>query len=170
MKIDLSKPYPVKKPLLKFRVYPDQNRVLYFVVHIWRNKKEMFEHNVRYDRQAKRDRYEANVIGQRWEYDGKLIPRLGEINFYDGGLDAGVISHEMTHAAFDWAKRKRLNMKFALEKPIKVTNGRVDKNHHEEAFCYAQGRMVEQFYERVWRNRRQIERHHTKQRTGRKAS
>jgi len=177
---DLPDPYPKEKPLLKFRIYPNSKSVLYFVVYIWKNRTQMYKHR------KHRRGFEACCVEQEWFLNGKRIPRIGEINFYDGGLGFDVISHEMTHAAFMWATRmaacKKMDMSFAtktpnwmkykdknwIKNPYRTKEGQVEQ--YEEDFCYAQGEMVKQFYDRIWRNRRQIEKYHTKQRVRRRTS
>lgn len=134
----------------KFKVYPGSNKGLYFSVYIFRTKDQMYDHfkqsNVDTEwKQPGQDECDFTAITQSWmRYDITpdseiLKPDMGRILFYSGGFDAGIVSHEMTHATLYWAIRKR----------IKAASLYNDKNA-EEKFCWAQGYLVNQFWTKFY--------------------
>jgi hypothetical protein len=145
---------PAPNPLLSFRVYPE-DRFLYAVVNIWPTKKAMYAHKP-LDR-----KHLASCTGQQ----RLVIPPRGsksrvrkrgefaELNFFRGSLGVEVVSHEFTHAAFCWADRRKLNLALASNPDSsQSTNGTLEINSVEERFCYALGRMVNQFTSRLYDN------------------
>lgn len=70
--------------------------------------------------------------------DGKVKPVLGEINLLKDHLWVENVSHELTHAAFGYIRRKGLS----LDKNGTEVCMPVDCD--EEKFCYALGFMMKQ--------------------------
>lgn len=81
---------------------------------------------------------QACVMGfHAWDDNGKR-PFMGEICFHVAAINAGVVSHEMTHATVYWALRKGLEL------------GKIhEPNDIDEKIAWTQGYMVSQFWERV---------------------
>ena len=138
-----------------FRVYPE-NRSLYAVINIWPTKTAMYRH-----RPLGRD-YQATTKGVM-VYDvppaksGKPTRKRGlfaEINFCRACLGIGVVSHEMTHAAFCWAERRGLPLETVYSaqnwKANRKRNSTMKLDSVEERFCYALGEMCRQFTQRCY--------------------
>ena len=105
---------------IAFRIYPD-GQWLYAVVNIWPTKKSMQAH-------MKAGRGYTAIctplerlrnIGGKWRKIGQFC----EINFHQRQIGIGVVSHEMTHAAFSWAARRRISFKSAFEANLKAHAG-----------------------------------------------
>lgn len=142
--------------LISFRIYPE-NRSLYAQVNIWPTKTAMYAHK------PLGRNHEASCSGQQLIYvppkskDPKQRRRkiglFAELNFYRARLGVEVISHEMTHAAFCWAERRRLNLANAIGEhnwQIRKHDAVLDQDGTEERFCYALGQMVRQFTQKCY--------------------
>lgn len=88
------------KPITSFRIHPQASGKLYFVVNIWPTKKAMHAHcwwvNANFD---------ACCSGYDRIKNGRKANHMGEINFAVKFLGAGVVTHEMVHAAMRHAGR-----------------------------------------------------------------
>lgn len=75
------------------------------------------------------------------------LPDCGQILFSLPCVGAGLVSHEMTHAAIRWAERVRLGAR-------RVFNGaksRAGVSDEHERFCQAQGQLVSEFWTKFYR-------------------
>lgn len=123
-------------PLKKFRVYLD-NSSLYFLVHIWRTKKEL----VGYRKQQKLKR-NYDVTAFTYSYDllkinrktkqARKLPIVGELHFHKSRLGTEVIIHETSHAINSTLRR----LKFNFEKLNKEPD-----NDSEELMAYLLGKF-----------------------------
>lgn len=131
------------KPLATFRLYP-AGRYFYALVNIWPTKKAMYAH-----RPLQRDHDAACTgISSRTVYTDGTSRKNGffaELNFYKGYIGIGAVSHELTHAAFNWAERVGLCLNTQTIKESNNSKGVLPEEHAEERFCYAIGDMVKQF-------------------------
>lgn len=131
---------------VSFRLYPDGS-FLYCQVNIWPTKKAMDQH-------LPLTRHTQASCGGRESY---IVPKgkgrlrktglFAEANFYKRRIGVEVMSHELTHAAFAFADRRKLPLGETVNKQF-AKNGRfnyLDNEGAEERFCYALGRMVRQF-------------------------
>lgn len=139
-------PWPIT-----FRIYPE-NKSLYATVNIWPSKAAMYRH-----RPLQRT-HEASCTGQMAFYPKRKGKQrkdglFAELNFHRKSLGVGVVSHEITHAAFSWAERRRIPL--AIEHTWYDVNakrkGVLSQDSPEERFCYALGEMVRQFTERCYK-------------------
>jgi hypothetical protein len=85
--------------------------------------------------------YVTHAVFYKENEDGSdlILPQIGVICFYLGEMDAGVVSHEMTHAAIYWFEAE-IGSCSLLNKP-----------KHLEELCWVQGWLVTQFWARYWR-------------------
>ena len=140
---------PVAKPLVAFRVYPE-NRFLYAVVNIWPTKKAMYQHKpLGRNHEASCSGITRIVVAPRGSKTRqRKRGEFAEINFYRGALGVGVVSHEFTHATFCWAERRKLKrIAEEEERGMAVKGGEalLPLDGVEERFCYALGEMCRQF-------------------------
>lgn len=91
-------------PLYTFRVYPE-GRYLYAEVNIWSTKRAMHDY-----KKVGRGYQAICTPLERISKDGRKLGQFCEINFYRNALGIGVVSHEMGHAAFCWAGRRRISI------------------------------------------------------------
>jgi len=133
------------KPI-SFRLYPEGS-FLYCQVNIWPNKKAMHAHT-----RLPNHNYEA-CCGGREEYVVRKKKRtrktglFAEANFNRHRVGVEIMSHELTHAAFAFAERRKLDLNEAIDKTY-IENGALvamQRDGPEERFCYALGQMCRQF-------------------------
>jgi hypothetical protein len=137
-----------KKNERLFRIYPD-NAQVYFSVKIFATTKAL--------RAAYQDdgilgvckastRYRIHSNGRE-----RLLPELGDVWFTRQTIGAAIVSHELTHATFQyfrWRQEQGFDFKFLGPR---VKNGLV--NMKEEAFCRVLSTMVLQFWNNFHRVR-----------------
>lgn len=73
------------------------------------------------------------------------VNRVGEVCFYAGRCGAGIVAHEMTHAASYWLCNHR------RVKPQIPSVGNSPRRGFDERQAYAVGEMVKQFYRAFYR-------------------
>lgn len=96
----------------QFKLFPEQGQPLYFEVRIYETRRRMLRALRRND----------DFVGRRGDWSGSLAvcrsfetlklegrrwratPRIGVIFFMRRHLGAGLVSHEMAHAAVQWAR------------------------------------------------------------------
>lgn len=142
------------KPI-SFRVYPE-GCYLYCEVNIWPTRKDMRNHTrLPKDTVASCGGRESFVVQPKRKGKRQQMRKTGlfaEANFYKDEIGIEVVSHELTHAAFAFADRRRLPLAETVDRPF-VPNGRfntLDTDGPEERFCYAQGQMVRQFVNKCY--------------------
>ena len=127
----------VKVKPLKFRVKPHPKRKEYYNVLIFDTQADMLAH---WNSIVSGDTpFQAHVV--EWAavdlVNGcwKKSDNIGEIIFHEGFLGAGVVAHEMTHAAlYSVCKRRNGGAKFHL----------TEKD--DERLAFACGEMCRQFW------------------------
>lgn len=135
-----------------FRLYPE-GAFLFCEVNVWPTKKAMYDY-------LPLGRSHAASCGGREQY---LIPPKGkgrmrktglfaEANFYKRCIGIEVVSHELTHAAFAFADRRKLALSETVNKEYEVDGGKtaLDSDCVEERFCYALGQMCRQFTQKCY--------------------
>lgn len=140
---------------ITFRLYPEPDSRLFCRVNVWQDKAEMLA----YLRQSRGSQFAAHhslaaaLASGREIYrvypDGRTrkSPEFCEINCHRGRLDLEVVSHEIQHAAFRWASRVELD-------PVHSNRTKgPDCSDEEERFCYAVGRMVNDFAKHLHRRK-----------------
>lgn len=140
---------------ITFRVYPD-GRHLYCQVNVWPTKKAMFEHlPLPRTAVASCGGRESYKVEPRQKEQRQRLRKTGlfaEANFYRRRIGIEVVSHEMTHAAFAFADRRKLPLEETVDKVFR-NKGRfkvMEKDGPEERFCYALGQMVRQFVNKCY--------------------
>jgi hypothetical protein len=136
-------------PELIFRVYAEHGSRLYFRVKIFRTVRDMrayarrrspgarFGHFLGLASTWTKLRYSKHR--QRW----RTLPECGEILFAKHRLQVGILSHECTHAAIGWAKRRGLHVDRAETfRPLVPDD--------EERLCHVQGHLVSQIVRQLY--------------------
>jgi len=144
----------MSEPLLSFRIYPE-GRFLYAEVNIWPTKKAMYEHKpLSRDHEASCTGSTLYRVAKKRRGKRQRIRKAGlfaELNFYRRYLGVGVVSHEVTHAAFSWADRVRLPLsEISDDLPGSQTSGVLPRDGAEERFCYALGEMMRQCTQKLY--------------------
>ncbi len=139
------------KPI-RFRIHPEC-RSLYVIVKVWPDKVSMIKGlQAEYGKAYADEHADADGLGGSldvWNFAGKdkpgrKKPICGEIACHRERLNLEVVTHEVAHVALGWARRIGLVIKDAGSAGPHVSP-------EEERFCYAVGRMVNEF---VWKLRR----------------
>lgn len=142
---------------ITFRVYPERNRKLYYQVFIFPNRRQMYlfrdeQHRsgaIGYRKGHGKGSNRFLAICQSWITEnfgprgGMTLGRsIGEILFAVPYIGAGVVSHEMTHAAIRWGANKGIDGRKVMS----------EFGRDEERICLAQGHMVRQFWNHWWKH------------------
>lgn len=77
---------------------------------------------------------------------------FAEANFNRKRIGIEIVSHELTHAAFAFAERRKLNLGEAVDKEFRTNSSKstMDIDGPEECFCYALGVMCRQFTQKCY--------------------
>jgi hypothetical protein len=118
-----------------FRVYPERGRQ-YYQVHIWPTRTTMREY-LR-DCQVGRGWRDvlAFVLWREVKGRGRRSHCIGEIHFNRRDLGPEIVTHEVAHAALEWARRQNLD--------IDDTSDPTAANADEERLCDAIGSLTAQ--------------------------
>lgn len=144
-----------KKPTVKpvtFRLYPE-GTFLYCEVNVWPAKKAMREYNPLPGKYAAscggRDQY---IIPPKGKGRMRKTGLFAEANFHKQCIGIEVVSHELTHAAFAFADRRKLPLEQTLAKDYQMGGSKavMDQDGPEERFCYALGQMCRQFTQKCY--------------------
>jgi hypothetical protein len=127
------------------RVYPVERERLYATCYVWPSRRAMYRH-----RPLDRNHEAATTEVDGW-IAGRRSPCFAELNFFRASLGVEVVTHEFGHAAHCWRRRKGIDVDSPAE-------GTLEVDHPEELYCYALGRMVRQFYARVFALGLEVER------------
>jgi len=124
--------------MISFRVYVEEDRGgPYYEVNIFPDRKKMWDFcRVTTKEIGGRVPRGYEALTQTWVGGGLS---LGRVLFHKRELGAGIVAHEMTHAAMWWAKRRRL---------------RPDRPRGEEHLAWAVGNLVSQFWKRFYEQER----------------
>lgn len=132
------------KPIARFRVYAWKSS-LYFMVHVWRTKKEMLDNRVALGLPRLRDcdahvfSYDAFSV-QKGRRDRKL-PIVGEIHFYKSCLGTEAITHESFHATASLLRRLKFDFSGLNNEGLTATM-RSKSMDKEEVVAEVQGRLA----------------------------
>jgi hypothetical protein len=137
----------------RFRIYPNDDRQHYYTVFVFDERYQMHVfHQKQIDViQAQEPSVsalaETNLFGDfeaitsAWRVEAVDVSRqpasdlnLGQILFYKKRLGAGIVSHEMTHAAFFWMERRGMLAALATDADV------------QEQCCLVQGNLTQQFW------------------------
>jgi hypothetical protein len=133
------------------RLYPTDRRYgLWVRVEVYRTRREMHRAIRRWGRVQSAVRGLCSGVWVR-PRGGRLNGCFAEVYLNRANLGQEVITHELDHAAFCWARRKRISLGREKRGPGSVTAREMLR---EEAFCHAHGRMVRQFVD--WAYRRKL--------------
>ncbi len=125
---------PIRRcnPLALFRVYVGRH---FYEVGIFQTRREMRREADIVASQVglRQDNARTEAVTTSWrEFDGhRRLRRTGAILFYIGNVGSGIVSHEMTHAMFHWA--------------------RYNRRATEEKRAWVQGDLVRQFWKHFYR-------------------
>lgn len=134
------------RPLITFRVtaqeFEESNRPAdYFNVFIWSTEEEL--------RLATGHKTISGLFRTYTVFNfdkgtnAEVIqPFFGEMHLYEDGMGVGIVSHECTHAAMEWAHRHSL-------KPFERKSNEepdIPVNSDEERFCWMVGNLVRQVF------------------------
>ena len=138
------------RPLALFRIRPKPDRPEYYQVRIFKTQEQMFRWSERrgFDvggREANTGAYVCSFQLYHIDADGgeKTLPQIGIICLHLDELGAGVVSHEMTHAALYW-------FRYSLGDYSQLEQG-----DYLETVCQVQGDLTGQFWDRYFRLVRQ---------------
>jgi hypothetical protein len=115
----------------KFRVYTEGRASKYYTVFVFADKRAMrIYQNAQSDIWGVKRWTKFEAICTGWKIkDRKRWRNIGCVLFHLDYIGSGVVSHEMTHAAIFWRK----------------------KRHSDERFCKVQGNLVRQFWWNYYR-------------------
>jgi hypothetical protein len=142
----------------RFRIYPQRGRSrLFYTVRVF----DTIGHLHRFVRGSRStasntSRGFCRTFTRQYLSRGRwrTSAELGDILLVTSHLGTGVITHELTHAMFGWANRKRLVdlQERRVANSPKMHRGTHHKDSVEEQCCYALGEMardlVTQLYKR----------------------
>jgi hypothetical protein len=118
-----------------FRIYPKKGERFYFIVRVFKSKSAMRAYHDAMPLPEKvkpTEKFEAVTCPFIPDKDTESY--LGEILFYRPMTGAGIVSHEMEHAALHWGRVTKLDLN--LNDP---------DNPSEEILALAQGNLTRQF-------------------------
>lgn len=132
----------MNEPLKRFRIY-GYNSSLYFIVNIWKTKKDLIKNRKRNGLKGSCDAHVLSyeILDVNKEGKSRKRPIVGEINFYKSRLGAGIVSHECLHATVSILKRMKFNFS-RLEEDIW-------ENPSEEIVARVQGEFTRQITVRL---------------------
>jgi hypothetical protein len=134
---------PQAKPIpVTFKLYPEAQRGLFYVVKVWPSRTAMLTHLRSIGKKDLRGTQAmcSSYVIERWKNGRKQVnPNCGEINVHRKRLDSEIAAHEIGHAVVQWARRRGID-------PMSVEGDvRGHEGSENERFCRALGRMVAQF-------------------------
>jgi hypothetical protein len=140
------------KPIARFRVYAWKSS-LYFMVHIWRTKKDMLDNRVSLGLPRLRD-CDAHVFSydvfrcRKGQRDRKL-PIVGDIHFYKSCLGTEAITHESFHATASLLRRLKFDFTGLNNEGVASTmrNKLIDK---EEVVAKVQGKLAREIVTKLY--------------------
>lgn len=122
--------------LVKFRVRV--NRRQFYWVLVFRDREHVFAAHDLFMKEWRlplcRHNYEAITTSYSKIVAGRRTGELGIVLFHLGSMGAGIVSHEMTHAALMWRRRRC-------------------KRATDERVCWVQGNLVMQFWRQFWKRK-----------------
>lgn len=115
---------------------------LYYLVNIWSSKKELRKHC--WWVSLERDALGVCSTQDVYSSTGRKKKCMGEINLLKRHLTTEILVHEVTHAAFGYSRRLKLDFSKDSRQKLSLTSA-------EERFCYAVGSMVRQLVNRLFK-------------------
>lgn len=107
---------------------------------------EQYLHGVGYHRSVKRTRGLCIGIevkrGQRTRNTGEFAT----VCFWKGEMGGGLVAHELLHATFCWARRKRMDFTAIGAQAVET----IPRDHPEESITTAHGQMVASFVDQCY--------------------
>ena len=134
----------------RFRVKLEKKGKEYYDVRIFDYHAEIFDYlHKKWPYNLDCDTNAATFAYDRYK-DNILQPILGDILFHKNGLGAGIVSHEMTHAANYWIDRrvKKYQLGGMLNKKSK--KGYTIWRALEEKHAWTVGYLTSQFYKKYY--------------------
>lgn len=134
---------------IRFKVYPEKKKRLFYWVYVWPDRDALVERSKTLypDFGHNHETYGFCSLVKVWKVgsDGRKRrdSRCGEINFFREHIGAGIVSHEMTHAALGWAQRVGVMLEQYEDWSKSVVSDA------EERYASAVGELVRQFYVRA---------------------
>lgn len=138
------------EPIAIFRLRPDPGRTLYVRAQVWPSKVLMHAYLRAVGLQPDDCLGRCTAVEVRhFNSDGtsRLAPMFAEVNLCIPHLGIGIVSHELLHATFAYARRCRLDGRTVFDRSLD-TGG--DCSPDEEWLCYAHGSLVSQFTRRAY--------------------
>lgn len=138
-------------PPITFRLYPQawnpsgSRGALYAIAYVWPTPAAMQAH-----RRARG--WRGYVDAHVWEVErrspsGRIRPCFAELHVCRPRLGVGLLTHELLHVTFAWARRRGIDLH-----AIAVGEGDDRFVHRdEEALCYTHGELMRQFVTRATR-------------------
>ena|SRR6185369_10871587 len=131
------------KPLADFTIKCSKRSRLFFRVKVWKSKRDMYANGP--DQPHTYLACCENYTAVNVHKDGRreMTGECGTLHFYKGRTGTSTVSHEITHAAFSWARRHRISLDSHPESETSVANA-------EEAFCWVQGWLFGEIAKKFW--------------------
>ena len=93
------------KPLASARIYTSKRSRLYVTVYVWRTQKQIAD----YCRERYKEQAPANIAGLFLGWTS-ATPEFGEIHLVGRSITMEVVTHEATHAAIHYARRRGIEI------------------------------------------------------------
>lgn len=149
-----SLPQGVRLPegVLEAKLWCERERKRYYSCYLFRSRQDMMTFHNHHHRAIglKWQRQTFEAIASQWTYVGGdrvsqvgTLGKVGHVLFHQGNLGAGIVSHEMTHAA--WFMMLRYHPRL-----VQSCSSVMD-----ERMAWVQGWLVTQFWRKFWRWRDQ---------------
>lgn len=140
----------IRDTYVSFRCYPESISSQYYTVYIFDKKSRMYDYYEKFNliipsnnKREGRQHDELNflAITNSWRsYKGNQELRdIGQVLFYSSKLGAGIVAHEMSHAALYW-----------FNKIVTDPQNIFDNANYDERFAWALGNLVNQFWDKYW--------------------
>jgi hypothetical protein len=134
----------------EFKIYPRIGRRLHFLVQVFDTKWAMWAYcqancMAPISRQTKAVCHSFCRIDFRKNKKARINPEMGNIHFYQRGLETDVVAHECTHAAIFWLRRIIRKDLLEIGRASRLA-GRASKfvDGPEELLCLATGNLLRQ--------------------------
>lgn len=132
------------RPVALFRLYPERQSRFFCSATVWPTLEAMRAAATWESVGRRCHGFCSGVRVERVRTDGSyyLTGEFAQVHLAARWLRVGIISHEFTHAAIAWGRRRGFGFS-RLGAPDSV-------NEDEERFCYVQSELVRQFIDRAY--------------------
>lgn len=136
--------------MTRFRLTTEEGSPLYIEVRIYRSRRLMRAAMRRWDRRdGVRDEWSDTIAVSRscnsgMPYD--RYPLTAVVAFPAHDISQGVVIHELTHAAIQWARRVRIT-----GRAVWTCQNNMGEPSANERFAWMIGWLVAQFWAKRWR-------------------